>query len=81
MAPLLALLVLPLLSHCQAAAAADAAPNDVDCAFRELAVRVASRNLHANAAKLALVADGLNASACPGGHRWAADHAAAGSAA
>jgi hypothetical protein len=52
-----------------------AAPNDVDCAFRELAVRVASRNLHGDAAKLTLVAAGLNASACPGGRSWASEHA------
>ena len=38
-------------------------PNDVDCAFRQLAVRVASRNLHGDAGKLSLVAAGLNATA------------------
>ena len=47
-------------------------PNDVDCAFRKLAVRMASRNLHGDAGKLAIVANGLNASDCPGGQRWAA---------
>ena len=54
-------------------AAAAPPPNAVDCAFRELAVRVAARNLQGDAAKLALVSAGLNASACPHGARWAAD--------
>ena len=50
--------------------AAGAVPNAVDCAFRKLAIRTASRNLHGDAAKLAIVAAGLNASDCPGGQRW-----------
>lgn len=68
---------LQLLLHVLTAAATlhGQAPNDVDCAFRELAVRVASRNLHGDATKLALVAAGLNASACPGGRDWASEHA------
>ena len=62
---------MPVIVPVQAAAAPP--PNAVDCAFRELAVRVASRNLQGDAAKLALVSAGLNASACPHGARWAAD--------
>jgi hypothetical protein len=46
-------------------------PNDVDCAFRELAVRVASRNLGGSPRKLAVVAAGINASDCPAGSSWA----------
>ena len=67
--PLMGLLTALLLS------AGAQPPNDVDCAFRELAVRVASRNLDGDAAKLALVAAGLNATACPGGRGWAGEHA------
>ena len=48
------------------------APNFVDCAFRKLAIRTASRNLYGDTAKLAIVAAGLNASDCPGGERWTA---------
>ena len=57
------------------AAAAAQPPNDVDCAFRELAVRVASRNLGGDAVKMRMVAAGLNSSACPGGRSWGRDHA------
>ena len=71
MVPLLAAFGLALLA---AHGACAQPPNDVDCAFRELAVGVASRNLHGDAAKLALVAVGLNASACPGGRSWASEH-------
>lgn len=46
------------------------APNDVDCAFRELAMRVASRNLAGSKRKLELVSAGINATDCPGGDRW-----------
>lgn len=54
-----------------------------DCAFRKLAVQMASRNLNGNPEKLKLVARGLNASDCPGGDKWAselAEHAVDGDA-
>ena len=79
------LLAMALTQKPLAAAATDgpsaspgSGPNAVDCAFRELAVRVASRNLgDGNHAKLLVVARGLNASACPGGAGWASRHARA----
>ena len=60
-----------------ATAALAAPPNDVDCAFRKLSLRVAARNLGGHAAKLAAVAAGLNATDCPGGDDWASSAAAA----
>ena len=66
-----------LLAVASGLRAAAAAPNVVDCAFREMAVKMASRNLGGDAGKLATVSTGLNASDCPGGGLWAGRYATA----